>query len=49
MELWSPIKTAFYKECWDVLGFVVLVPFPREAGLDHGGVNMKLRTPITKN
>ena len=49
MKLWSPIKTVFDKEFWDVLGFAVLVPFPREAGFDHRGVNMKLRTPMTKN
>ena len=36
MKLWSPIKTIFDKEFWDVLGFAVLVPFPREAGLHHG-------------
>ena len=49
MELWSPIKTIFYKECWHVLGLVVLVRFPREAGLHHGEVTMKLRSPIAKN
>ena len=36
MKLWSPITTVFYRECWDVLGFGVLVSFPREAGLHHG-------------
>ena len=45
MALWSPMKTVFYKECWDVLGFGVLVVFPREAGLH---VVMKLRSPIAE-
>ena len=45
MKLWSPIKTIFDKGCWDVLGFAVLVPFPREAGLDHRGGKHETANP----
>ena len=45
MKLWSPITTVFYRECWDVLGFGVLVSFPREAGLHHGLGSYETATP----